>query len=486
MGYWEQWGKDSNYEVLVPEQTFQLDVYDEHGNFLGVMVGTVDAVVRDLRTGRIGFLEHKTGKDLEPFGAPLIMDEQAGTYWTFGAMFLEHQGLIESANDLDFVLYNRLRKAIPDTRPKDEQGRALNRDGSVSKNQPVPLFKREYTWRDAHDRQAVYDRVAAQMHELQWAKDGDFFIYKSTDRHCGYCEFKDVCEVHETGGDWEQMFDSTVHNLESIRRTRTSTGEEVMARPTAIRPIGGDTHHRIMVYGEPGIGKTVFAGSSPKALFLTSDDSEVMSAAALGSDAEIWPCPTYDQIDEAWEYLRHEGHEVYDWVWVDNLTLLQDQAMDRIMEELVASKPHRNRWVPDQHEYLVNQNRLSTMVRSFKQLPMHVGFTCHVMKSEDADGKILYLPMLQGGQGALSQKICGLMNVVGHMAWKADKASKSRKRVMYLEKHGKYLAKGRHPGAPSEIVDPTVPLLTKALAGNVSGTGGASKRRRSTSKTTRK
>lgn len=201
--YWKEYGSDEHYEIIVPEQTFQLDIYDENDNFLGVFTGTVDAVIRDLRTMRLGFFEHKTGKDLNPFGAPLIMDEQAGSYWTFGAMFLEHQGLIESATDLDFVLYNRLKKILPDTRPRNEDGHALNKDGTVSKRQPTPMFKREYTFRTDADRASVYDRVNMQMQEIALAKDGKFFIYKSPAKHCGFCEFRDLCEIHEGDGDWE-------------------------------------------------------------------------------------------------------------------------------------------------------------------------------------------------------------------------------------------------------------------------------------------
>lgn len=256
-----------------------------------------------------------------------------------------------------------------------------------------------------------------------------------------------------------------------------------MSRPQAIKPVStGSGYHRMMVYGEPGVGKTVFAGTSPKALILANDEAEVMSAAALGSDAEVWPVADFAELGEAYEYLRHEGQDEYDWVWIDNITLMQDQNMDAVMEKLVKDKPHRNRWVPDQHEYLVNQNQLSTIVRDFKKLKMHVGMTAHVMKSEDEDGRVLYLPMMQGGQGALSQKICGYMNIVGYMQVARKKDGVHR--TMILEKRSKYLAKGRFPGMPGVLPDPTVPALESAIAATVAAPGGA--KRPARKKTTRK
>jgi len=259
-----------------------------------------------------------------------------------------------------------------------------------------------------------------------------------------------------------------------------------MTRPKAIKPVStGDGYHRMMVYGEPGVGKTVFAGSSPKALILANDEAEVMSAAALGSKADVWSVSNFSELADAYEYLRHEGQDEYDWVWVDNVTLMQDQNMDHVMEALVAAKPSRNRWVPDQHEYLVNQNQLSTVVRDFKKLSMHVGFTAHQMKTEDDEGRVLYLPMIQGGQGMLAQKICGYMNIVGCMQVVRKEDGIHRK--MIVEKRSKYLAKGRFPGMPGVLDDPTVPKLESAIAATVA-TPKQAKRpaRKKTKQTTRK
>jgi hypothetical protein len=254
-----------------------------------------------------------------------------------------------------------------------------------------------------------------------------------------------------------------------------------MSRPSAIVPVGNEEKwHRMMVYGEPGVGKTVFAGTSPKCLILSSNQAETMSAAGMGSTADTWVCESYEDIDEAYEYLRHEGYKDYDWVWVDNLTMLQDQAMDRIMAELKKRKPERNQWVPDQHEYLVNQNRLSTMVRSFLLLKMNVGYTAHLMRTEDDDGRVLYLPMMQGGKGQLSQKVCSYMNIVGFM--QSVRKEGEIRREMILEKRSKYLAKGRFPGMSGTMTDPTVPKLESAIAASLRGAGGGNPRK-TTSKT---
>lgn len=258
-----------------------------------------------------------------------------------------------------------------------------------------------------------------------------------------------------------------------------------MTRPKAIRPMGQEEkHHRVMIYGEPGAGKTVFAASGARTLIVSNDSGETISAAAMGSTADVWLAPTYEDIDEVFEYLRHDGCEEYDWVWIDNITLLQDQAMDNLMEQLVAEKPHRNRWVPDQHEYLVNQSRLSTMVRNFKKLPMNVGFTAHVMKTEDNDGKVLYLPMIQGGQGTLSQKVCGYMNIVGYL--QTYRKEEETHRRLILEKQGKFLAKGRYPGMSGRLENPTVPELEKAMAASLVSAGSTPRRRRTTTTTTTK
>lgn len=243
--YIDEYGDDRRYEVIAPEQTFQVDVHHpKTGKYMFTVVGTGDAVVRDRKTRKLGMLEHKTGAGLDPFGAPLPLDEQAGTYWTFFPIFLRAQGVLAEDEDLDFILYNRLRKAFKDERPRNAEGHYLNKPhkadltawlddhrqvyrkaakmdelmeliakkgqdplllGAPSENQGQPLFKREMTFRSPEDRRRIFERYAHEAREMRYVREGKLGVYKNPDRHCGWCEFRDMCEVHETGSDWKAI-----------------------------------------------------------------------------------------------------------------------------------------------------------------------------------------------------------------------------------------------------------------------------------------
>jgi len=239
-----------------------------------------------------------------------------------------------------------------------------------------------------------------------------------------------------------------------------STKSRPRQTSSKIRPVGDDAYINIGVFGYPGVGKSLFAGTSPKALILANKANESVSMKKAGSKAEMWVCPDITELTEAYEYVRHEGVRKYDWVWIDNTTLLQDQNMDMIMEDLIASKPHRDKYIPDKAEYLRNQNMLSLLVRNFTALPINFGFTAHVMHTEDGEGNMVSLPMIQGGQGALSQKLCGCMNIVMFLGM--SEKVKGR-RIGWFQPHDTHYSKDRFGVLGNSMVDPTIPKIQALL-----------------------
>lgn len=204
-GYLELYGKDERYEILAPEMAFQLDIQDSAGEYLFTYVGTMDAAIRDMVTGRVGLFEHKTGAGLT-LRSPLALDEQAGSYWAYAPDWLVSQGYMEPGEEMDFILYNFLKKTLPDTRPTDEQGYSLNMDGVTrSKRQPLPRYRRELVYRSDHDRATLMRRAAQEAREIRKARAGKLPIYKNPGEHCNFCPFREMCEVHESGSDWQAM-----------------------------------------------------------------------------------------------------------------------------------------------------------------------------------------------------------------------------------------------------------------------------------------
>jgi hypothetical protein len=214
--YVEEYGLDDLIEVIAPEQPFQIDVSDpDTGEYLYTQVGTFDAVIRDKVTKKIGLFEHKTAKAIKT--THLNMDPQAGTYWAFGPDWLRDQGILSKKEDLDFILYNFLRKAKKDTRPRNKAGQYLNKPtkanpkGEVSKSQPPPYFQRELVYRSDEERISVMRRNIAMVREMIAVREGKMEIYKNPTRDCSWdCAFgqSGMCELHEGGDDWEMIRDA--------------------------------------------------------------------------------------------------------------------------------------------------------------------------------------------------------------------------------------------------------------------------------------
>lgn len=203
--YYLRYGEDADFEVIAPEVPFQIPIRDKSKKrVLLVAVGTFDAIVRKKSTGKLYLLEHKTAKTINT--RHLQLDEQANTYWALAGPWLRKQGVLSKGDDIAGIIYNFLRKAKPDDRPRNAEGYHLNKDGTVSKRQPSPYFERLPVYRDAADRAQLIDRIRSEAREMRLVRAGKLDVYKNPTRDCAWdCGFYDVCELHEAGADYETM-----------------------------------------------------------------------------------------------------------------------------------------------------------------------------------------------------------------------------------------------------------------------------------------
>ena len=246
--YVNLYGADTFLEIVAPEQTYAIDVLNKKGEYLATMVGTFDALAYNVKTGRYVLLEHKTAKSIEEVQINSGYGEQGLTYFWAADITLHHIGALPADEHVDGVLFNFLRKAVPDQRPRNSEGHYLNKPkkdalvrackqeglpltgtmealaqrltgigwsdakiarlGEVSKIQPSPLFNRQELLLGPHEMQRINTRIRNEAWEMGQVRDGKLPIYKNPTKDCSWdCPFYTACELHEIGQDYEAVLD---------------------------------------------------------------------------------------------------------------------------------------------------------------------------------------------------------------------------------------------------------------------------------------
>lgn len=222
--YIREYGRDEDWKVLASEMTFAVPVLDpDTGQPLFEYVGTMDGVWQNRMDGGVRINDYKTTTNdpIKEAQGKYVLDEQATAYWTWGVDYLIENKLLKprELESLDGMLYTFLYKAAPDERPKNTQGQALNKDGTVSQRQPVPRFHRELVYRDREQTDRARRRAVRQFKRMEAIRQGTLEPYKSPgtgypDQQCKACAFFDLCELDEAGADWQDLADVSMKRWE--------------------------------------------------------------------------------------------------------------------------------------------------------------------------------------------------------------------------------------------------------------------------------
>ncbi len=231
----------------------------------------------------------------------------------------------------------------------------------------------------------------------------------------------------------------------------------------------------LLVYGEPGVGKTRLCASAQDAEdthpILICDVEGGVATIRKRPDIDVKPVRSIRDIEEVHnEIFRDPSY--YRTVVIDSLSELQKLDMRTVMEKIKKDSQNPDRIdvdQPTQAAWGKSGERIRRIVRAFRDLPCNTIMTAlaGTEYEEDDKGKEdksrvkLYYPMFPG---KLRGEIPGFFDVVGFMVADADKQG-NVKRTLQVAKTKRVVAKDRTDSLGLMINAPTIPMIWDMIQG---------------------
>lgn len=178
-----------------------------------------------------------------------------------------------------------------------------------------------------------------------------------------------------------------------------------------------------LVYADSGAGKTVFAGSAPRVLFIAPEDTGTLSAVRMGSTADKIKVKNWGDFVEAYEYCYDNIDEIkknYDWLVIDSTTEMQAMCLRALIADARQERIQKDQ-DPDQpqiQDYGKLYILMEKMILAFNDLPVNVLYTALARNAEDPDGNEFMLPMLGSNKPTdyrISMKVAAQMTSYGYL-----------------------------------------------------------------------
>lgn len=215
----------------------------------------------------------------------------------------------------------------------------------------------------------------------------------------------------------------------------------------------------MLLYGHPGAGKTVLAGSADAVdemcdVVVVDVEGGTMSLQSFFPQVEVVRVKNFQEMGSVYQELKRMQHP-YKTVVLDSLTEIQKMSMQGIMKEVIAKEPERDPEVPSVREWGKNGEQTRAMVRAFRDLPMNVIFTALAIEEKNPKtGLTEFRPSLNG---KLSREVSGFMDIVGYVYTKP--IDEKLCRMMLTGTTDTHQAKDRSNRLPQVLQNPSMKTI---------------------------
>lgn len=222
--------------------------------------------------------------------------------------------------------------------------------------------------------------------------------------------------------------------------------DALMARISSVDE--GTDYWKGLIYGPPGVGKSVFVAGAPGTLFVDVEKGK----RSLKNHPELANVKVLDfkSIYQLELLIKKIAEGALPWVEhlvIDSFTEIQKRDLDDVLKARAGNDPAA-KYIPTGPDYNANTEHMRQIASDLRNLDCHVTVTCHVKEEkEDSTGRLLVRPNL-------TAKLAGTMNhlfgTVGYMTLDGDV------RTLQVHPSDKVTAKTRIGGLPSHLENPNI------------------------------
>lgn len=228
-----------------------------------------------------------------------------------------------------------------------------------------------------------------------------------------------------------------------------------------------------LVYGDSGVGKTVFASTAPRPILWLEAEGGTHSIGDK-TDIDVAQVQSLETYRETLKFLE-ANPGLYKTLVVDSLTESSAGLLKEIMRQAVIDDEERDEFEPHFAEWRKLTEIMREIIRAYRDLPMHLVVTA--LEREDTDEMTSRVKVRPRLSPALADELPGFMDFVGYMYSKGDIIDAKKKdgeeqdpiqRIMLLRPTIKHRAKLRAPmgsNPPDMLVDPTFDDVAKLILG---------------------
>ena len=268
-------------------------------------------------------------------------------------------------------------------------------------------------------------------------------------------------EVNE--GQWPPTTESSPKEGEAVMRVEETTKPKDVVLETIldrITPIGASRKKlKVLLYSEPGAGKTTILGQIPNSLIIDVEDG-LMSLnnhpELLADNVRTMPYKSFTGLELLIKKFAENPPELsnIETLCIDSVSELHKRGLEEVTEREYERNPMGNRFVAETEHHTENNEHIRRLASSLRDLDRNMVITAHSRTVEPKNRPAKTFPDFSE---KLANTLAGIVDVVAYMY--VDEIEGEKHRFIRFHTNGTITAKTRIGGFPELMANPTWSMI---------------------------